>query len=144
MTKRALSIALFLLFASAGFVYTVFYLPSGNKLPKELDINGVYWRVSEVNKIGTPQTPLAGYTDCARKHIYISRESDRKATSIMHEVSHAVVCTDASEGFTVNNMYYNSKTNDGHEGIYAWSDVWSEILQRNPDLANYIVKQEDK
>jgi hypothetical protein len=106
-------------------------------MPTTVDVNGVNWKIQQVANIGGPMSDLAGVTECSTKRIFISNGSMRKQTALMHELSHAAVCIDAGGGFMVNNLYYNSLTNLDHEGIYRFSEIWAELLIRNPQLALY-------
>jgi hypothetical protein len=107
------------------------------QMPTMVDVNGINWRIQTVTNIGGPNSGTMGLTDCSIRRIWISDESKRKPTVLMHELTHAAVCMDALTGFKVNNMYYNSESNDGHEGIYRFTNIWAEILIRNPKLALY-------
>lgn len=107
-------------------------------MPEHLDVNGTNWNIEQVSVVGAASQNLEGYTECATRHIVILRSSEDKHTALMHELSHAMVCTDAGGGFGVNNLYYNSTTSADHEGIYRFTALWAELLHRNPDLAFYL------
>jgi hypothetical protein len=70
--------------------------------------------------------------------IFLSRESIAPKTIVMHELTHAAVCTDAKGDFLPDNMYYNSVTPEDHEGIYAFTEIWGELLYRNPKLGKWL------
>jgi len=110
---------------------------SGPQAPATVDVNGVLWRIQQVSFDGYPHG-LRGITHCNTKTIEVKALDDNPQETLMHELSHAMVCLDASKDFDVNNMYYNSLTNDEHEGIYKYAEMWGSLLQRNPELAAYL------
>ena len=110
-------------------------------MPEQIDVNGITWRIKETDLTSMLGTKLNGYTDCSIREIYISSTAINKHTALMHEITHAAVCTDAAFDFTVNNLYFNSKTNVDHEGIYKFTEFWAAMLQRNTELAKYLTQK---
>lgn len=106
-------------------------------MPSEVDVNGVQFHIFLVNQVGPAEDGIVGHTSCSARTIVIARNGlgIRRQTILMHELSHAAVCGD---DFHPNNMYYNSTTNEDHEGIYKFAEIWSEMLRRNPALARYM------
>jgi hypothetical protein len=110
--------------------------PIGPQMPTQIDVNGTQWRIQLTTTFSDPN--MGGFTDCSLRLIYIKASTDRTRTILMHELSHAAVCMGADMGFHPNNLYFNSTDNGSHEGVYHFSELWAEILYRNPDLAAYL------
>lgn len=112
-------------------------------MPTALDVNGTNWAIEQVPIGQVPAEKADGATNCGMRHIWIAKGYNGSAERrlLMHELTHAMVCTGADNGFSAANMYYNSTTNDDHEGIYKFTILWSELLQRNPGLALYLGNQ---
>lgn len=104
-------------------------------MPTNIDVNGVQWHVQVVSTIEGPTSGVVGYTECSLKRIYLTKDGKDRQTTLLHELMHTAVCKD---DFDVNNLYYNSLTNGGHEGIYKTSEILEELLRRNPALAAYL------
>lgn len=111
-------------------------------MPKAVDVNGVWWTISLVDAIDPSNLSMIGLTDCATRHIYISRKSMYPRVTAMHEINHAGVCTNSLTDFLPDNMYYNSTKPGLHEGIYRYSEMWAEILSRNPQLAAWLAEKD--
>lgn len=110
-------------------------------MPKHIDVNGIIWRTEQVDQLdiyGGDGGNKYAYTRCNIHVISFKIGSPNLRKLLLHELSHAAVCTDTIAGPIPNNFYYNSTTPEAHEGIYNFSDVWAELFYRNPDLANYL------
>jgi len=124
-------------FLSGVLLVTLMFLVAAfaefKKMPTTVDVNGVNWSV-EVTENLPPS--YNGYTTCQTRHIEISSKARSPHTVLMHELMHAMVCQDSAHNFTVNNLYYNSKTNEDHEGIYKTSELWGRVVatQSTPRL----------
>lgn len=102
-------------------------------IPQFIDVNGIQFRVS----IEPLVPPLYGYTYCESRTILLTPAHDYRE-HLMHELSHAMVCTDAGGGFISKNAYFNQTTDDEHEGIYRFARMWAELFRRNPQVARYL------
>jgi len=108
-------------------------------MPTTVDVNGINWRVEVVDDLAITGVPAAyAYTRCNIHVVSIKRGSPNYRKLLWHELSHASVCAFIDGDFIPNNLYFNSTTAIAHEGIYNFSDVWSELFYRNPDLAAYL------
>jgi hypothetical protein len=81
---------------------------------------------------------MYGITDCKKQAIYIrgSLTLANQRDSVLHELLHAGTCDTAGD---THNMFYNSETAGGHEGIYKIAGFMSTLLHDNPELANYLI-----
>lgn len=81
-----------------------------------------------------------GLTDCKPKHIFIENglNYENQRDTFFHELLHAGAC--GPDG-NLKNKYYNSETENGHEGIYKISQFTTELLHTNPELARYFAGQ---
>jgi hypothetical protein len=55
--------------------------------------------------------------------------------TVLHELLHAGTC---SEDGQVHNLYYNSSSEEAHEGIYKIADYMTSLLHDNPEFARYL------
>jgi len=113
-------------------------------LPDHVDVNGTQWNISQVDFIDDGGA-YVGITDCSTRHIYVvfnKKYPQSHGTILVHELSHALVCTDAGWNFQPNNLIYNSTDAIKHEGIYQFAAMWAELLQRNPGLAEFISQKD--
>lgn len=76
-------------------------------------------------------------TDCKDKEIFFRSGLSymNQRDSVYHELLHANTCDDLGN---VHNLYYNSDTENGHEGIYKITDFTVTLLHNNPELAHYL------
>lgn len=108
-------------------------------LPSHLDINGVNWVIEKDPLMLGDAARLIGRTDCRGHRIYVRSSAGVDVRSVLfHELSHAMVCFSGPEGTGADNLYFNSLTNDAHEGIYNYTDAWRETFKRNPGLGSYL------
>lgn len=108
-------------------------------MPREVNVNGILWEIHFFHgelPAGPFSDPskLLGNTDCATHVISIDDRTSDAQIVLVHELTHAMVCV----GGNPDNMYYNSTSNDTHEGVYHLADVWTEVLRRNRQLAVYL------
>jgi hypothetical protein len=108
-------------------------------MPAQLDLGGVSWRVDVVETPGNSLGFLA-YTRCEVRRIEVKTDVADKREAVMHEILHAYTCQDSKTDFDVENFYYNSKTENGHEGYDRIAAVVADALQRNPSLAAYLAE----
>ena len=106
-------------------------------LPTQLDLGGVAWKVDLVPYPGNSQGFIA-YTACEVRRIQIRNDDQDHRETLIHEILHAYTCQDSKTGFDVENFYYNSKTENGHEGYDRIGMVVADAMLRNPSLAAYL------
>lgn len=123
-------------FRSALRLSTVQAIKIGSPMPRHVDVLGVQWRVDVVR---FPDPSIQGFTECDKHVILMSSVGIHARQTLIHETLHAAVCHyDAkAKDFIPANLWYNSKTEDGHEGFNNIAGVISELLARNPDLASW-------
>ena len=136
-----LAVLVLALLISAGVLASLQGHKASVAMPRHVDVNGVDFAVELVNHIGADSQSLIGYTDCSTRRISISERATDRPGALMHELSHATVCTGALSGFLPLNLYFNSTTGAEHEAIYHFSEMWREMLRRNPDLARYLASE---
>lgn len=107
--------------------------PPKPHIPSTVDVNGVMWRVVVVNKPADTDVFL-GYTSCLERRIEIAAREEDKQDGLIHELSHALVCV----GDDSVNGYYSQTNDEKHEAIYHFAQLWSELLRRNPAVADYL------
>lgn len=135
----ALSCAMFLLIVSADHHEPQQVQAAPVTIPTQLDLGGNSWKV-DIVPVTDAGVGFVGYTACDTRHIQILSKADDKRTTLLHEVLHAYVCQDMKAGFLPNNLYYNSKTQLGHEGFPHITKVVMDALERNPQLAAYLTE----
>lgn len=106
-------------------------------MPQTVNVFGTNWTVLEV-QYPADNNDLLGYTSCQLHMIELKRGYDKTREGLAHELMHAMVCGTASDGYDVNNMYWNSSNPYKHEGIYRMAKAWAELLHENPALAAYL------
>lgn len=106
-------------------------------------IRGNRWHI----RIGYPDTnrflkimTSYGNTDCANHIIDVAANLNigNQRDTILHELYHAGTC---DEGGETHNLYWNSDTAYGHEGIYKISQFTTSVLHDNPELARFLIGQ---
>lgn len=110
-------------------------------MPKGVYVRGELWRIHQVTDLAIPDngSVYTGVTDCKEHEIliqiYIPQAIQRE--TLIHELLHAGTCFDNDD---VHNLYWNSKTEEGHEGIYKLGWYLSDLLKENPELTAYLGK----
>lgn len=109
--------------------------------PERLRINGMEWAVVWPDRLEV-KTPygdeyFAGYTNCEKMVILVSRDEEIEEwkQTLMHEVAHALTCGD--DGYPHNNAY-NSPLEGEHPGIDFLASHWLDFLQQNPEAVRWI------
>jgi hypothetical protein len=124
--------------AAIGIVLFLSRAAAPIPMPDHVDVNGIIFRIQSA----ALNTNEEGYTMCSSRVIYVSfnQQTDRRRV-LWHEITHAAVCLDASGDFTVKNMVLNSTSNEAHEGIELYAEIWAEIARRNPRLMQYFAQE---
>lgn len=106
-------------------------------MPTQLDLGGIVFKVDVVQRPGNSDE-YTGYTRCDTHRIELNvKETDLREV-LAHEILHGYVCQNADRSFGVGNMYYNSITEGGHEGIERIAQIFTDALERNPGLGDYL------
>jgi hypothetical protein len=82
---------------------------------------------------------LGALTECKSQVIFVKNgmTAFQQRVSMLHEVLHAGACGANGE---INNKYYNSDTQEGHEGIYKISDFMISFIHDNTEFAKYLLQ----
>lgn len=115
---------------------TVQAIRVGTAMPTVIDVNGIEWHV-QFMRFKDPG--LQGLTRCEKRVIELKEDGVRSREALLHELLHAQVChyVEKDHDFEPDNLYYNSTDNEKHEGIYNIAAVVSQLLARNPELAQW-------
>lgn len=108
-------------------------------IPSSVFIRGHQWGIIEnqPTDIFLDKADVYAFTDCTQQAIFV-REGMSNANerdTLLHELLHAGTCDDGKP----DNLYWNSTSQESHEGIYKISNYLSELLYENPDLVKYLV-----
>lgn len=108
-------------------------------IPYSIYIRGHAWNIITQDKSNDKIMSVAGVdglTDCKRHDIFLSdyQSSSSMRNSFIHELLHAGTCADGD----VHNLYWNSSSEDAHEGIYRLADYLSDLFHENPQLTKYL------
>lgn len=123
--------------STSGTVTSVQTVRISDAMPASIDVMGIRWRVEQVHF--PESTGLLALTECDKHVLLIDPNGVHPRQSLIHELLHASVCryNAKTREFESDNLWYNSKTQDGHEGFNNIAGVISELLARNPQLAQY-------
>lgn len=113
-------------------------VPALPPMPERLDLGGVEF-VIDIKEFPGDAVGTLGYTRCDTRHIELNSGLEDKREVLLHEILHAYVCNSSDEYFLPFNKYYNSKSENSHEGFDRIAEVMKDALQRNPQLAAYEV-----
>lgn len=105
-----------------------------------LFIRGQRWSVQIQDNVFFRLSGAYGITDCKRKVIYLEPNLEYMAQrdALLHELFHAGTCDEAG---VIHNKFWNSESEEGHEGIYKISDFMTSLLHDNPELGRYLIGQ---
>jgi hypothetical protein len=80
-----------------------------------------------------------GETYCQDATILVKKDLPyaEERDTVMHELLHAGTCTESKDG-KIDNLYYNSSSQDSHEGIYRIAQYITELEYENPELTHYL------
>jgi hypothetical protein len=83
---------------------------------------------------------MYGITDCRSKKIFVrsALSFENQRNTILHELLHAGTCDE--QGLS-HNKFYNSDSEENHEGIYKIANYISELLITNPELSPYLSRK---